>query len=57
MPRRLTRLGTVLAHDGARPDDPQRQIIARDFLLDATDWHRVPEAFRPGKVHPYLGKI
>jgi CubicO group peptidase (beta-lactamase class C family) len=53
--RDYARLGTVLAYDGALPDDPQRQIIPRDFLLDATDWHRAPEAFRPGKAHPYWG--
>jgi CubicO group peptidase (beta-lactamase class C family) len=53
--RDYARLGTVLAYDGARPDDPGRQIIPRDFLLDATDWHRVPEPFRPGKANPYWG--
>ena len=50
------RLGVVLANDGVRPDDPQhKQIIPRDYLMDATDWHRVPEAFRPGKAGPYFG--
>jgi CubicO group peptidase (beta-lactamase class C family) len=54
--RDYARLGIVLANDGARPDDPQRrQIVPRDFLLEATDWHRVPEAFRPGKATPYQG--
>lgn len=53
--RDYARLGTVLAYNGARPDDPARQIVPRDFLLDATDWKRVPEAFRPGKAHPYWG--
>jgi CubicO group peptidase (beta-lactamase class C family) len=49
--RDLARLGTVLANDGVRPDDPQRrQIIPRDCLLEATDWHRVPEAWQPGKA-------
>lgn len=50
------RLGIVLANDGVRPDDPlHRQIVPKDFLLDATDWHRFPEAFRPGKATPYYG--
>ncbi|MDF3835906.1 serine hydrolase [Cupriavidus basilensis] len=50
------RLGIVLANDGVRPDDPQhKQIISRDYLLDATDWHRFPEAFQPGKATPYYG--
>ena len=53
--RDYARLGTVLAYDGARPDDPTHSIIPRDFLLDATDWHRVPEPFRPGKATPYWG--
>ena len=50
------RLGVVLANDGIRPDDPQRkEIVPRDYLMDATDWHRVPEAFQPGKAAPYYG--
>lgn len=50
------RLGIVLANDGVRSDDPTaRQIIPREFLLDATDWKRVPEPFRPGKATPFLG--
>lgn len=54
--RDYARLAIVLANDGVRPDDPQhRQIIPRDYLLDATDWHRVPEAFQPGKATPYYG--
>jgi CubicO group peptidase (beta-lactamase class C family) len=54
--RDYARLGIVLANDGARPDDPQRkQVIPRDYLLEATDWHRVPDAFRPGKATPYQG--
>jgi CubicO group peptidase (beta-lactamase class C family) len=53
--RDYARLGTVLAYDGARPDDPTRQIIPREFLLDATDWHRVPPQFRPGNASPYWG--
>jgi CubicO group peptidase (beta-lactamase class C family) len=54
--RDYARLGVVLANDGVRPDDPsRRQIIPQDFLLDATDWKRVPEAFRPKRATPYLG--
>jgi CubicO group peptidase (beta-lactamase class C family) len=54
--RDYARLGIVLANDGVRPDDPeQKQIIPRDYLLDATDWHRAPETFRPGKATPYFG--
>ena len=50
------RLGIVLANDGVRPDDPQRrEIVPREYLLDATDWSRVPEAFQPGRATPYYG--
>jgi len=50
------RLGIVLANDGVRPDDPQRkEIVPREYLLDATDWRRVPEIFQPGKATPYYG--
>jgi CubicO group peptidase (beta-lactamase class C family) len=50
------RLGIVLANDGVRPDDPEhRQIIPREYLQDATDWRRAPEAFRPFKATPYYG--
>ncbi len=54
--RDYARLGMVLANDGALPGDPQRkQIISRDYLLEATDWHRVPIAFRPNRATPYYG--
>lgn len=54
--RDYARLGIVLAADGVRPDDPRtRQIIPRDFLLDATDWKRAPAQFQPGKADPFLG--
>ena len=44
------RLAIVLANDGIRPDDSeQEEIIPREYLMEATDWHRVPEAFRPRK--------
>lgn len=50
------RLGIVLANDGVRPDDPEhKQLIPRDYLLDATDWHRNPAAFRPLTATPYYG--
>lgn len=50
------RLGVLLANDGVRPDDPaQRQVIARDYLLEATDWHRAPAPFQPGQATPYYG--
>jgi len=50
------RLGIVLANDGVRPDDPgNAQVIPKDFLLDATDWKRMPEQFRPGKATSYWG--
>ena len=54
--RDYARLGTVLAYDGVRPDDPQSApIIPREFLLEATDWKRVPRPFRPGTATPYMG--
>lgn len=46
------RLGVLLANDGVRDG---RQIIPRDFLLDATDWKRQPTAFQPQKATPYFG--
>jgi CubicO group peptidase (beta-lactamase class C family) len=50
------RLGIVLANDGVRPDDPQKkEIVPHDYLIDATDWHHVPEAFQPGKATSYYG--
>jgi CubicO group peptidase (beta-lactamase class C family) len=50
------RLGIALANDGIRPDDPkQAEIIPKDYLMAATDWHRVPEAFQAGKAAPYYG--
>jgi len=54
--RDFARLAIVLANDGKRPDLPdQPPLVPRDYLLDATDWHRVPPAFRPGKATPYYG--
>lgn len=46
------RLGLMLADDGAVAG---RQIIPKEYLLEATDWHRHPEAFAPGKATPYFG--
>jgi CubicO group peptidase (beta-lactamase class C family) len=46
------RLGVLLANDGALDG---RQILPKDYLLDATDWHRQPEAFAPRKATPYFG--
>lgn len=48
------RLAVLLANDGMRPDD-HRQVIPRDYLLEATDWHRAAPAFRPGRAAPYYG--
>ena len=39
-----------------RPDDREkRAIIPRDYLMDATDWHRVDPPFRPGYEKRYFG--
>ena len=46
------RLGILLANDGALDG---KQIIPRDYLLEATDWHRQPDAFRPQQATPYFG--
>jgi CubicO group peptidase (beta-lactamase class C family) len=54
--RDYARLGVVLANDGARPDLPGApRVIPREFLLEATDWRRAPEQFRPGKATPHYG--
>jgi len=46
------RLGWLLANDGAIGS---KQIVPKDYLLEATDWHRQPDAFRPGRATPYFG--
>ena len=46
------RLGVLLANDGAIGG---RQIVPRDYLLEATDWHRQPQAFAPGRATPFFG--
>jgi len=51
----ILRLG-VVEHDGVRPDKPQLgPLLPQDFLLEATDWKRHPEAFAPRKATPYYG--
>jgi CubicO group peptidase (beta-lactamase class C family) len=46
------RLGMLLADDGVVGG---KQVVPRDYLLDATDWRRQPEAFAPRKATPYFG--
>lgn len=46
------RVGILLANDGALDG---KQIIPRDYLLEATDWHRQPDAFKPQQATPYFG--
>jgi CubicO group peptidase (beta-lactamase class C family) len=46
------RLGRLLADDGRVGE---RQVVPLDYLLDATDVARQPDAFRPGKASSYYG--
>ena len=46
------RLGVLLANDGAIGG---KQIIPKDYLLEATDWHLQPDAFRPQRATPFFG--
>ena len=46
------RLGMLLANDGAVG---ARQVVPKDYLLEATDWHRQPDAFAPKRATPYFG--
>ncbi len=46
------RLGVLLANDGAVGE---RQVLPKDYLLEATDWRRQPAAFAPGTATPYFG--
>ncbi|MDP2034666.1 MAG: serine hydrolase [Polaromonas sp.] len=46
------RLGLLLANDGKAGG---QQLVPADYLLDATDPARQPEAFRPRKATPYFG--
>ena len=46
------RLGVLLANDGAVGT---RQIVPREYLLEATDWHRQPDGFAPRRATPFFG--
>jgi CubicO group peptidase (beta-lactamase class C family) len=46
------RLGVLLANDGAIGG---RQIVPKDYLLEATDPHRQPAALAPKRATPYFG--
>ncbi|MBV9563040.1 MAG: serine hydrolase [Bradyrhizobium sp.] len=46
------RLGMLLANDGMAGG---KQIVPKDYLLDATEWHRQPHAFAPRQATPYFG--
>ena len=46
------RFGILLANDGVREGV---QVIPRDYLLDATDAARQPQAFRPRSATPGMG--
>jgi len=46
------RLGVLLANDGAVGG---KQIVPKDYLLEATDWHLQPDAFKPQRATPYFG--
>jgi CubicO group peptidase (beta-lactamase class C family) len=50
--RDWARLGLLLAQDGRVGE---RQVVPRDYLLDATDAERQPPAFRPRSATPYFG--
>jgi CubicO group peptidase (beta-lactamase class C family) len=46
------RLGMLLANDGAVG---AQQVVPKEYLLEATDWHRQPEAFAPRRATSYFG--
>ena len=46
------RLGMLLANDGAVGG---RQVVPKDYLLEATDWRRHPGAFAPRRATPFFG--
>jgi len=46
------RLGVLLANDGCLNG---RQIIPKEYLLGATDWHKHPKAFAPKEATPWFG--
>jgi len=52
--RDYARLGIVLANDGKRPDDG-KQVVPRDYLIEATDWKSAPLQFQPRKATPFFG--
>lgn len=52
--RDYARLGVLLANDGWRADT-STQVLPRDYLLEATDWHRHDTPFQPGRAHGYYG--
>ena len=50
------RFGILLGNDGVRTDRPDLgEILPKDFLLEATDWRRHPQAFAPRQATPYYG--
>jgi CubicO group peptidase (beta-lactamase class C family) len=54
--RDYARLGMLLANDGTRPDRPDLgEILPREYVLEATDWRRHPQAFAPRQATPYYG--
>ncbi|CAN7373036.1 serine hydrolase domain-containing protein [Polaromonas sp. LjRoot131] len=58
--RDWARLGQLLANDGRAIDKATgkpgaTQVLPLDYLLDATDPARQPEAFKPRKATPYFG--
>jgi len=50
--RDWARLGLLLANDGVADG---KQVVPREYLLDATDPARQPAAFRPERATPYFG--
>jgi len=42
----------LLANDGAVGS---RQVVPKEYLLEATDWRRQPDAFAPRKATPFYG--
>ncbi|HXD38963.1 MAG TPA: serine hydrolase [Ramlibacter sp.] len=50
--RDWARLGWLLARDGRVGE---RQVVPRDYLLEATDPQRQPPAFAPHRATPYFG--
>ena len=50
--RDWARVGLLIANDGKVG---AQQIVAREYLLDATDPNRQPAAFRPGVATEYFG--